>query len=49
MKEAYRMLSPRLKSGYDVLFIARNTIVDKGCTEVINTMKASLVKGKLFE
>jgi ribonuclease P protein component len=49
MKEAYRILSPRLKSGYDILFIARNTIVDKGCPEVERTMKASLIKGKLFK
>jgi ribonuclease P protein component len=49
MKEAYRILFPHLKPGYDVLFIARNTIVDKGCPEVMNTMKASLKKGKLFE
>jgi ribonuclease P protein component len=49
MKEAYRIFSPHLKPGYDILFIARNTIVDRGCPEVEKTMKASLIKGKLFE
>jgi ribonuclease P protein component len=48
MKEAHRMLSPNVKAGYDILFIARNTIVDKNCPEVVKTMKASLAKGKLF-
>jgi ribonuclease P protein component len=49
MKESYRTFSKRLKPGYDILFIARNTIVDKACPEVAKTMKASLIKGKLIE
>jgi ribonuclease P protein component len=48
MKESYRLLSPNLKPGYDILFIARNTIVERGCPEVMKTMKTSLIKGKLF-
>jgi ribonuclease P protein component len=49
MKEAYRNLSPHVKTGYDILFIARNTIVNASCREVEKSMKASLAKGKLFK
>jgi ribonuclease P protein component len=49
MKEAYRSVAPRLKDGYDILFIARNTILNAGCREVTNTMTGSLTKGKLFK
>jgi ribonuclease P protein component len=49
MKEAYRGLASRIRSGYDILFIARNTIADANCPEVQKIMKASLTKGKLLE
>jgi ribonuclease P protein component len=49
MKEAYRSLAPRVRQGYDIIFVARNTIVTAGCREVTNTMTASLTKGKLFK
>ncbi|MDR2163588.1 MAG: ribonuclease P protein component [Clostridiales Family XIII bacterium] len=49
MKEAHRSLASRVKIGYDLLFIARNTIAGAGCPEVTRTMKASLSKGKLLE
>jgi ribonuclease P protein component len=49
MKEAHRSLAPRIRAGYDLLFIARNTIAGAGCPEVARTMKASLSKGKLLE
>jgi ribonuclease P protein component len=48
MREAYRDLAPRLKTGYDILFIARNAIAGAGCPEVEKTMRASLIKGNLF-
>jgi ribonuclease P protein component len=49
MREAYRSLTPRLRSGYDILFIARNTILDADCAEVTKAMKSSLAKGGLFK
>jgi ribonuclease P protein component len=49
MKESHRSLAPRLKTGYDILFIARNTIVGAGCPEVAKTMKTSLKKGGLLK
>jgi ribonuclease P protein component len=49
MKEAYRSLAPQVRAGYDLLFIARNTIVGAGCPEVTGNMKTSLSKGKLLE
>jgi ribonuclease P protein component len=49
MKESFRNFAPRLKTGYDILFIARNTIVDASCPEVAKTMKISLTKSNLFK
>jgi ribonuclease P protein component len=48
MKEACRSLEPRVRSGYDILFIARNTILNAKCREVTDSMTVSLKKGKLF-
>jgi ribonuclease P protein component len=49
MKEAHRSLAPRVKAGYDILFIARNTIIGTGCPEVAKTMRTSLSKGGLLK
>jgi ribonuclease P protein component len=49
LKEAHRQLAPRVKVGYDILFIARNTIASARCPEITRMMKASLTKGKLIE
>jgi ribonuclease P protein component len=49
MKEAHRSLAPQLKTGYDILFIARNTMVGTRCPEIEKAMRASLIKGKLLE
>jgi ribonuclease P protein component len=49
MKEAYRSLAPRLRTGYDILFVARNTIAGADCPEIVKTMRVSLKKGKLLE
>ena len=42
MKEAYRSLEPGIAKGYDIIFVARNTI--DGCTEteVEKVMRAAL-------
>jgi ribonuclease P protein component len=48
MKEAFRGLSAELVQGYDVLFIARSTILDAKCPEVKKTMTTAFIKGKLF-
>ena len=44
MREAYRSIEGNVKSGYDIIFVARNTIKDSKEPEVekciFNTMKA---------
>ncbi len=41
MKESFRHMDP-LPSGYDVIFIARNTIVGKKCRDVEKSMRSVL-------
>lgn len=38
MKEAFRKTEMSVPSGYDVLFIARNTIVDAKCDDVFKSI-----------
>jgi ribonuclease P protein component len=49
MKESFRGLAPRVRTGYDILLIARNTIEGARCPEVAKAMKTSLTKGKLLK
>jgi ribonuclease P protein component len=49
MKEAFRSVAPRVRQGYDIIFVARSTITSAGCPQVTKTMTASLTKGKLFK
>lgn len=48
MKESYRKIEDNLKEGYDLLFIARNTIIDVKCQDVEKSMNSLLTKKKLF-
>ena len=48
MKENYRFLKDNIKSGYDLIFIARNTINDKKANDVNKSMYNALVKTKLI-
>ena len=48
MKEAYRSLEGRVKKGYDIVFVARNTINDSKEQEVRKVMeKAMFAEGLL--
>ena len=38
MKESYRLLNRRIRNGYDVVFIARNSINGYKCDEVRRSM-----------
>lgn len=38
MREAYRSISDKVKKGYDVIFVARNTITDSKEKEVEKTL-----------
>ena len=42
MKESYRFLRERVKRGYDIVFVARNTINDRKEQEVRNVMEKTL-------
>lgn len=42
MKESYRELEQNLESGYDLIWIARNTICNLKCADVKKSMEAAL-------
>jgi ribonuclease P protein component len=44
MKESYRDLKQNLDSGYDLIWIARNTICNLKCADVKKSMEAALRK-----
>ncbi|MDR3295870.1 MAG: ribonuclease P protein component [Clostridiales Family XIII bacterium] len=50
MKESYRQVEKTLPAGYDILFIARSTISEKGvkCGNVEGSMRALLKKNGLL-
>ena len=48
MKESVRQLSGRLPEGYDLIFIARNTITNSKCADVKKSIEAALRRSKLF-
>ncbi len=47
MKESFRGLDD-LKDGYDMIFIARNSINDRKCQEVSGSMKKVIGKAGLY-
>ena len=47
MKEGYRYLCDGLDSGYDFIFIARNTINDKKADDVKKSISSALRKAKI--
>lgn len=47
MKENYRLMKDSLKDGYDIIFIARNTINDRKACEVEKSMKHAIARAKL--
>ena len=49
MKENYRFLKDDIKSGYDLIFIARNTINGRKADEVNKSMSNALRKTKLID
>lgn len=49
MKENYRKMADRLADGYDIIFIARNTINDKKSYEVGSSMKNAIRRAKLYK
>ena len=44
MKEAFRQLEDSLPAGYDILFIARNTITQAKCDDVLKSIRGIFIK-----
>ena len=44
MKESYRLSEMKIPEGYDVVFIARNTIDGKKCREVQRSLESAIKK-----
>lgn len=49
MRESYRNLDGELVEGYDIIFIARNTIIDKKCQDVLKSMNWTVKKAGLLK
>jgi ribonuclease P protein component len=49
LRESFRSMDNQLKPGYDLLFIARKSIVDLKRADVKKSMEAALKKAKLFQ
>ena len=41
MRESYRQISENLAIGYDIIFIARNTIINSKCADVKKSIEAA--------
>lgn len=48
MKESFRQIKDRLPEGYDLIFIARTTIKDRGCPEVKRSIEDAFRRAKLL-
>lgn len=48
MKESYRSLTDQIPTGYDMIFIARNTICDLKCADVKKSMEAALKRSGIL-
>ena len=48
MKESYRAIRARVGTGYDLIFIARNSIRDVKCMDVQRSMENALRRAKLL-
>lgn len=49
MKESVRALESRIKTGYDIIFIARKDIYKLKCADVKKSIEAALKKAKILE
>lgn len=48
MRESYRILSPEIKKGYDIVIIARSAIIGKKCGDVLKDLRFALGKLDMF-
>ena len=49
MRESYRLMEPQFLQGYDLLFIARNTINDTKCADVKKSIEAASKRLELLK
>lgn len=49
MREAYRTMNRQIKPGYDVIFVARNTINCAKCNDVQRSMFGAIRAAELFD
>lgn len=49
MKENYRFIKDDIKQGYDIIFIARNTINSRKADDVNKSIVNALIKAKLLD
>ena len=49
MKESYRLFDEKIKEGYDIIFIARNTINNMKFEDVSKSLENAIKRGKLTE
>lgn len=49
MRENYRVLKDNIRQGYDLIFIARNSINGKKAYDVKKSMASSISKAKLYK
>lgn len=49
MKESYRQIRDSIDSGYDIVFIARRTITDCKCQDVLKSMKSAVRRAGLSD
>ncbi len=47
MKESFRLMNTDALDGYDIIFIARNTIADKNCKDVKKSMESAIRRSKI--
>ncbi|MDD7718603.1 MAG: ribonuclease P protein component [Eubacteriaceae bacterium] len=48
MKESVRTSELEISTGFDIIYIARNTIIDRNCAEVRNSIESALKKTKVL-
>lgn len=49
LRESYRLIENNLKSGYDIILIARKNILNLKCADVKKSMEAAMKKANLLK
>ena len=49
MKESYRQINERIATGYDIIFIARKTIINSKCADVKKSIEAAAKRAGILK